>query len=87
MMLNTTERPTSKRPRSQAVPFALGNVLLLGIAKGPDFIALEPLTGQVPQGLVLVGHAGSPNMGQELNHGVFSHAGHADGGPDGIALY
>lgn len=64
----------------------LRHVLFLGIAKGPDFVALEPLAGEIPQGFILIGHAGCPNLGQELNHGVLGYAGHADGGPDGIAF-
>ncbi len=34
------------------------DVLLLRVAERSDFVALQPLTGQVPKGDVLIGRAG-----------------------------
>ena len=63
-----------------------GHVLCLGVAEGPDFVALEALTRQVPQGHVLVVRAGRTQVHQQLRDRVLGGAGQPHGGADRHAL-
>ena len=64
----------------------LGDVLLLGVAERPDFVALEPPTGEVPQRRVLVVQARGPGIGQEGQDRPLGRAGDTTGCPDRVAL-
>src|SRR2546425_4457320 len=63
-----------------------GYVLFPGVAEAPDFIALEPLAGQVAELLVLVSLAGCAKINEELEHCAFSGSCHPAGCPNRIAL-
>lgn len=58
------------------------DVLLLGVAKGPDLITLNPTGGQAPEGSVLVGGASLTDLPQEPEDGALGCPGHAAGGLD-----
>lgn len=53
----------------------VGQVLILGIAKIPNFIALDSLAGQVAKGLLLEFQAGFTQFAGELLNGVLGYAG------------
>jgi len=54
-----------------AIGFAIfRDVLLLGPDKGPDFVALDALAGQIADGLAVVDGAGRANVYKELGHRV-----------------
>jgi hypothetical protein len=65
---------------------ALGDVLLLRVAESPYLVYFQALTGQLPQGFILVAGAGGPKLKRELGDGVLRHASHADGGADRAPL-
>jgi hypothetical protein len=64
-----------------------GNVLLLAADGGPNLIALNPATREVPHYPVLVFGAGRADLNQQLRDGVLRNSGHADGGPDAISFH
>jgi hypothetical protein len=59
-------------------------VLFPGVAEAPDFITLEPLTGQVAELLVLVSLAGRTKINEEFEHRAFRGSCHATGCPDTV---
>jgi hypothetical protein len=62
------------------------DVLLLGVAKTPDFIDLHALRFDVPQSGILVLSAGRPDFAQQLQDGLLAHASHAASGTDGATF-
>src|SRR5690606_8187517 len=60
----------------------LWDVLLLAVDEAPDFIALDALARQVPQGLVLILRSGATNVHQQLGHGVDRAVREAGSGPE-----
>lgn len=75
--IRAERRPCPHVPISKLPAKFLRNVLLLGIAERPDFIALNPLARQIDQHAPLVSLAGIANLRQELEHGVKGHCAHA----------
>jgi len=62
------------------------NILFLRVAERPNFIALDSLTRQVAQGLVLIFRACLSNLRQQFNNGVLCNARHSHRGANRIAL-
>ena len=60
--------------------------MAFGVAEGPDFVALEALARQVPQGHVLVVRAGRTQVHQQFRDRVLGGAGYPHGGADRHAL-
>jgi hypothetical protein len=79
-------RPRLDITKTRLLLEPLRNVLLLRVAEGPDFVALNPLAGQAAQGLVLVSLAGRAQVHEELEDSPLGNSGHADCGTDAIAL-
>ena len=63
-----------------------GDVLRLGVDEAPDLVHLEPLAGEVPERLILVGDARLPDLPPQLHDGVLGDVRHAGGGADAAAL-
>lgn len=63
------------------------DVLLFGVAKAPNLVALNPLAGEPAQRLILVIGARGSEVHQELEHGPLVHVHHAAGGADGVAFH
>ena len=73
-------------PKPELPLQVLRDVLLLRVAEGPNLIALNPATGQVPKVGILVLRGGLPNFGQEAQDGPLRHAGHAAGRTNAVSL-
>lgn len=82
---NSCPRPHIAIP--ELTPPVLRDVLLLGIAKAPNLVALNPLAGQITQVGVLVRRTRLAYVGQEFEDGRLGHAHHALGGPNGVPLH
>jgi hypothetical protein len=65
---------TSTHPHSQIVPAYQGNILLLGINEGPNFVALHALTREVMEWAVLIFLTDFADFSEQLNDSVFGHA-------------
>ncbi len=68
------------RPHVPVAELALvlgSDVLLLAVAERPDFVALDPLGGQVGEHAVLILGARLAHLDQKFDDGVLRHAGHA----------
>jgi len=73
--IRTERRPC---PNIAELPlFVGGNVLLLRIAEGPNFVALNTLAGQINQHRLLIVLACLSDLRQELENGIESHVAHA----------
>ncbi len=73
-------------PTPGAHPHVFGQVLILGVAEAPDFIQLQAATGQVAENGVLIFQALLADLREQLQDGVFRHAGQPNRRPDRAAF-
>ena len=60
---------------------------MLGVYERPNFIALDSLTGKIPENAVLILGARSANLRHQFEHCVKRHTAHAGCGAKRITLY
>jgi hypothetical protein len=77
-------RPNVAKPELAAL--LSRNVLFLGIAEIPDFVALDALAIQAAHGAIVKFSAGRSDFLQQRKNRAFGYAGHPAGGPNRIAL-
>lgn len=85
--IGADSRPRPDISKAEFALLTIGDVFGLGMAKGPDFIALKALARQVLQRLILIVRAGFPDFGQQFHHGILGYASHLDCGSNGIAFH
>lgn len=63
------------------------DILLLGIAELPDFIALDSLARQVAKRLILIFRTCLSNLSQQFENGVLRYARHSHSGANGVSFH
>jgi hypothetical protein len=63
-----------------------GDVLFLGVAERPNFVALDSLAGQIAHRFVLIFRAYRSDTNQQFGDGIFRNASHSHSGANGITF-
>src|SRR5438093_5691232 len=86
LCVRADRRPCPDIPKAELAPIFLWDILSLGIAEPPNFVALNSLTRQVPKFLILIPSTRLPKISEELEYGSLRCACHATSRPNRVSL-
>src|SRR3989338_8080071 len=69
-------RPCPNVAISELPLFIVGDILIFHSDEAPNFIALNPLAGEIAESLILIFGAGLPQFNQQFDDGIFGNTGH-----------